>query len=117
MTRDDILKRYPNASESFLRANSASGARDGACAIHEKQQAYVFHESSNRKVDGHRSGRYRVTITLGVSDKRIRDADGAVTTLLDVLTSAIGRCIGMDRRALRKLASRQEGRGRRNNRH
>lgn len=27
MTRDEILKRYPRASESFLRANATDGAR------------------------------------------------------------------------------------------
>lgn len=31
MTREQLIAKYPRASESFLRANSAGGARDGAC--------------------------------------------------------------------------------------
>ncbi len=55
-------------------------------------------------------GRFRVSVTILVSDKRDRDSDGCLSTLLDCLISAVGRLVGMDRTNLRKLAKSEERR-------
>ena len=43
------------------------------------------------KADGAIHPAYRVTITLRVSDHRRRDADGALSSLMDSLVRAVGR--------------------------
>ncbi len=64
------------------------------------------------KVDGESISFYRVSIILRVSDRRARDADGAVTTLLDTILNAIGRLVNMDRTRLRAWAKSEERRRR-----
>jgi len=64
------------------------------------------------KVDGEGGNLHGVTITLLISDKRDRDADGAITTILDTYLFALGRLLEMDRSSLRKLAKSEERRRR-----
>lgn len=110
------MPRWTNEqfTEYISRRAPNSGARSHS--LDEEQQANVVHEQADKRMDEEGISKYRVTITLLVSDKRSRDADNGISTLLDCYTLALGRLIGMDRRALRKLASSEERRGRRDNR-
>lgn len=66
------------------------------------------HRPEKAKVDGAMHGKFRVSITLLLSDKRDRDPDGAASTLMDCVMASIGRLGGVDRRTQRKLAKRAE---------
>ena len=77
---------------------------DGKGATHNPPQ--------ETKMDGTSLSRYRITITLLVSDNRDRDGDGGISTLLDTYLFALGRFLGLDRGALRGLAKSEERRGR-----
>lgn len=74
----------------------------------DADQGAADHGPQKTKVDGALHGKFRVSITLLLSDKRDRDPDGAGTTLLDCLVAAVGRLGGVDRTTQRKLAKRAE---------
>lgn len=73
-------------------AGKADGARPGAGAGEKKQQdadaGKVDHKTGVSEVDGSVRPQFRVTVTLGYGDERRRDADGAVSTILDCLIAA-----------------------------
>jgi hypothetical protein len=80
--------------------------------VQEQQDADpgpAYHQSQKAKVDGRSGGKFAVTIEILVSDKRDRDIDGAVSTLLDCYLMAVGRFTQLDRTDLRKLAKSLEG--------
>lgn len=114
LTRDELQLKFPNASAAFLRANSASGERAEARPQLQEQKTHVREATGYGARDGQmdvgRSGRFRVSITLLLSDKRDRDPDGAAATLMDCILDSLGRLGGVDRRTLRKLAKREERR-------
>lgn len=97
------------------KRNQAGSKRSGPRTVVQEQKddhaRQVDHRSKEASVDGEGGSRYRVTITLLVSDRRSRDGDGAISTLLDTYLVAVGRLLGLDRRALRKLAASEERRG------
>jgi hypothetical protein len=62
--------------------------------------------------NGADNNRFRVSITLCYSSLRDSDPDGAATTLLDCLISAIGRFSQVDKRTLRKMAASAKRQGR-----
>lgn len=53
-------------------------------------------KAGKAKVDGAVHPSFRVTITARISDNRRRDLDGAASTILDSLVSAIGRLAPVD---------------------
>lgn len=93
--------------EEFL--NRTHNKKHWSCASNEKLQNADTRKIDNKagipEMDGQGCGRFRVSITLYISDKRERDPDGAATTLLDVIIAAHGRLLRMDRAAMRKLAT------------
>lgn len=78
----------------------AKDKRRRARPIHEEQQDVdgqkANHKARTSDVDGDSHPKFRVAITLYVSDARRRDADGALTTILDCLVHAVRRFGGMD---------------------
>ena len=111
---NDDMPRWNEADLADYQAR-----RDGnrPRPVIQKQQDVDARTTDNRpqktEVDGEGRSFYRVTVKLLVSDRRARDADGAISTLLDCLIAAVGRQLGMDRRAMRKLATSEERRRRR----
>lgn len=75
----------------------------------------VDNRPKETKMDGTVYPKFLVTVELLVSDNRLRDGDGAYTTLQDCLVSSIGRCLAVHPKALRKHAA-SIARGRRSNR-
>jgi len=54
------------------------------------------HKTRKARVDEAVHPKFRVTVTLRVSDKLRRDGDGALTTLLDCLVNTQGRLRSLD---------------------
>lgn len=67
--------------------------------------------------DGALHPRYRITVTLLVSDNRRRDADGALSSLLDSLVRAVGRLnpVGAGDRDKGAARKQRTGRGKPSN--
>lgn len=89
--RHELLKRFPNASESFLRANSAGGAP--LCALHSQPtQGDALVSVAPRKGKGRKGavlGVARRRITYCVFSVRPADWDGySVKELQDCLVHA-----------------------------
>lgn len=95
---------------------SLGGPGRGALPVVQERQDAVTRPADNRprqtEVDGEGRSFFRVSITLLVSDHRDRDGDGAISTILDTYLFALGRLLGLDRGALRKLAKSEERRRR-----
>ncbi len=94
MIRDDLIKRFPRATEAFLRRN-ASDADDPrvrpAVQLQELETPNAkrtHHRSKTKAKDAGDHPRFRVTIALRFSDRRRRDPDGCATTILDALITA-----------------------------
>ena len=88
----------------------ARAARVRPRPIQKEQQTDVVHEQADSKMDGGRGGVYRVSVELFISDKRERDGDNGLTTCLDTLCDAVGRFLGLDRKGVRLLATREKRR-------
>ena len=75
--------------------------RIGSCPRHEEQQdavpGKIDHKARKAEVDGGVHPQYVFAVDLRVSDKRKRDADGALTTLLDCVVIAARRLSEMDK--------------------
>lgn len=70
MTREEIINRYPNASESFIRANLSDGD-SGAVAKLESNPCNA--PLAKKEVQGRDKARFRVCI--GSRRKRLIDQD------------------------------------------
>ena len=113
MDEQTLRKLYPNASESFIRANCPSYRGNGTRPVVQEQQAdqpkpqdrktVPSHQRPEKGVDGKRHPQFRVSITWLVSDNRVRDAWGMSETVADCIVSAVRRFLGLDdpRRAKR----------------
>lgn len=78
------------------------------------QTAY---ETRARQMDGPGHPQYRVSITLRFSDYRRKDPDGCVATLMDCLTDAVGRLLGVGARIERPKRTVRTGRRRGDDNH
>lgn len=76
----------------------------------EDRKENTVHKSESKAVDGQVLRGYSVSVTLRVADRRDRDGDGMYSTIQDCLIAAVGRLLGLDRIALRKLAKSEERR-------
>jgi hypothetical protein len=90
--------------------DSGGGARPGLQERKDDDKGAADNPSRKAKMDGASGPYYRITITLRTSDERDRDGDGMVSTLLDTYLFALGRLLGLDRTALRKLAKSEQRR-------
>jgi len=97
-------KFTPYSSNPGVRARPQFQERE---ATHEGK---TDNPPRQTEMDGEGRPLYRITITLRTSDNRDRDADGAISTLLDTYLFALGRLLNVDRGALRKLAKSEERR-------
>lgn len=116
---------FPNASQSFLNANNHSSNGIGAYPLLQKQEtdirleadkggAVVRHSNPRNRTKGSKGHaadhpKYRVTIIWNVSDRRIRDNDGMLATIMDCLVRSARRLAGMDTRKLPKREVRRKG--------
>ena len=84
--------------EAFIR-NRSHHSRSGAGASHEKPkdvgQGSADNQARKTAMDAKSGGQHRVTVELLYSDRRRRDADGALTTLLDCLILARRRFLDL----------------------
>jgi hypothetical protein len=112
MNRDELKARYPNASESFLRANAdpveARSQRDSSLIQDAKECDRLarqengqdirptVHAAGTQKVDAKDRGKFRITVSFRYPNYRVHDNDGGYSTLLD--------CIIATRRRLDELA-------------
>lgn len=82
------------------RRSQAVRAGDRSLPVVQKLEDVSAREADNSpeeaEVDGSVHPRFAVTITLLTSDKRRRDADGAMSTLLDCLVKAVRRLNPLD---------------------
>jgi hypothetical protein len=95
---------------AYQSRRAASGPRSIIQESQADRQAEPLHRSGDQSVDGSMCGQFRVAITLFISDARDRDPDGAASTLLDCFLDAAGRLLLLDRRAVRKMAKREQRR-------
>lgn len=105
----------PNRTKEWYEEYKAKSDRAGKLPLFQKLEddsraVQADHRPTEEKVDGEGRSVYRVTITLLVSDRRSRDADGAISTILDTVLLAVGRRLNLDRGALRKLATSEKRR-------
>ena len=104
----------PEDLKAYEQKRNTKSARPGPHPQFQKQKddspRAVDHQPKETEVDGEGRSLYRITITLLVSDRRGRDGDGAVSTILDTYLFATGRLLGVGRNALRKLAKSEERR-------
>ncbi len=105
MTREDILRRFPNASAATIARNldsAGAGPRP-----EQKESAHGRSEQRRTRTENHKPARkqavvrtdhpkFRVSVTFLYSDNRIRDNSGAYETILDCLVSAARRLKAMD---------------------
>ena len=89
-----------NVESYERRQNRAGGEGTRPRAVLQEQQNVdsrkIDHRPKKAKVDGKVHPKFRVAITLFVSDKKRRDGDGAATTLLDALVESVRRFGSMD---------------------
>lgn len=106
MTREQILSRFPRATEDFIRINLGNpGANPGV----QNREARDNSEHSSRKsvrpngdkprrpkAHGRNHPRYRITVTLHLGKGRSADPDGQLSTILDCFVRAVKRLGGVD---------------------
>jgi hypothetical protein len=98
---DNKLKRlFPNASPSFIKSNSDTHQRLSNPIVQEFKDDHhkeprenasssnADNRSKEKESNGSDDPNYQITIDINVSDRRIRDLDGAATTCLDALITA-----------------------------
>ena len=83
------------------------------CPKLQEQQASdagsAHHKSKAPKVDAASGGEFCIAITLGASDRRRRDGDGAESTILDCLVTARRRLLALPESMLLELVRSPEG--------
>lgn len=62
----------------------------------KREPAAPRYKARSKKADGGNHPRYSLTVNFRVSDKRKRDLDGLLSTVLDCLVTARGRFAAMD---------------------
>jgi hypothetical protein len=109
-------KAGASSQKELAGYDSPSYQRAGGDMQFQEQQDAGSGPSDNRpqeaKTNGADNPEYRISVTLLVADHRQRDADGALSTVLDCLIHAIGRLTGLDSRNLRKAATCEKRRRR-----
>lgn len=97
MNLQQLKVKFPNASASFFKVNCPTDKGAGSCTGNEEQQdanaGPVDHESEAAALDAALCSKFRVSIVLYVSDYRRRDPDGALSTIMDCITSARRRLV------------------------
>ncbi len=109
MTKNELLRRFPNASEEFIKRNMSSDS--GTRTHHQLQEQeargdrtkegreQICNELDSSKcesLDGEFDSRFRITIVWLISDKRRRDSWGMSETIADCIVSASRRFLGLD---------------------
>ena len=96
VTWSEQTYRAKLARKHYAKSNRKTGGQSpGAYNQLQEQQAPGSRKARDKagipRVDAKMRGRFRVSITLFVSDNRERDADGALATLLDCMCHAAKR--------------------------
>jgi len=120
MSRDEIISKFPRATEDFIRLNAtdvdhrdqghreSSIIQNGQAGVRlagqkdQEDNGPTDNPARAPYLDAKSTAAYRVEITLRFSDRRRIDSDGCVSTIFDVLTT-VRRLLVRDPRALRKL--------------
>ena len=85
-------------SKGTGKRNIVQKLEDNLCA--ERPSPKAYNKARKGKANERNHGQFCVSVTLRISDKRNRDSDGALSTLLDSYCAAIGRLTAMDAKAL-----------------
>lgn len=90
----------------ILKDNQAEDSRPESCSEFQEQQKPIqkqedrkdlhSHRSKKEKVDAASHPKYRIAVMWLISDNRVRDNDGMLSTIMDSLISATRRLSGMD---------------------
>lgn len=62
---------------------------------HEQNPGKAHDAAAAPKMDGAGHPQYRISVTLRFSDYRRKDPDGCLSTIMDCITSAVGRLLGV----------------------
>ena len=89
MTRNEIIRRFPNASEAFI-ANNLEGAGTGTCSG-DKEQHVRNRVAKESGVETEMRSAFSLAVTFRMSDRRVRDLDAGLSTILDCLVEAVGQ--------------------------
>jgi len=79
--------------DSLFQDRQDSGGMVGQAQAESSSAAP--HIAAPRKVDGVGHPQFRITVTLRFSDYRRKDPDGCLATIMDCLTHAVGRLVGL----------------------
>jgi hypothetical protein len=107
MTRENILRIWPNASPSTIARNLDHAGDSGPSNPVQKEPALLQRGTTGpakprvagRKNKGEAGGdhpRFAVSIDFKISDRRTHDLDGMLASILDCLTTARRRLLDMD---------------------
>lgn len=99
--------------EAYQAKRAAAGKRmqlqehqDG----HNQTKAKADNQPKEAEAIGPDHKGFRVSVTFRIADKRDRDLDGMLSSVLDCLIDAVGRSLQVDKAGLRKLAKGEERR-------
>lgn len=107
VTYNELKRRYPHASEAFIKRNLDSLCEESRPrpvvqeqeAINTRQEHRTPKNTDrrkNKKVDGVMHKKFFVSVVMRCSDNRRRDNSGALETILDCMCDAVGRLKAMD---------------------
>ena len=98
MTREQLrsIQAKLPLSAATLARNQADDSGSGPRSVVQKQPGAVPDKPAKPGMDGVVPRPFRVTVVLRVSDRRRRDADGGLSTLLDCICRAARRFSGLD---------------------
>lgn len=108
---NELLRNNPTLAAANPELNKVGDKRASACTQFQEHQIDLPKQAKRKAVhrdkarektlDGSSHPKYRIAIVIRVCDARPRDIDGAASTLLDCLISAVGRLNKMGSRAER----------------
>ena|SRR6267378_8049006 len=91
MNEEDLkLKGYVRQSDGSWAKPAVGTFREkfGACTELQKRETPVPHQQKERRVDEGLHRQFRVAVHFKMSDRRRRDLDGGLATILDCLIAA-----------------------------
>ena len=90
MNQNDInllSRKFPLSAATIAR-NKADGDGNGPRSVIQKRQTAIRDEQKEPRMDEDSDRAFRIHVTLKMCDRRNRDCDGALATLLDCLIAA-----------------------------
>lgn len=89
--RERLRRLNPKLKQPDTPVDTRNWSRTQLQEYEAGKRARALHRAESEKVDADVRRQFRVTVTLRISDKRKRDADGALSTILDCLCKSTRR--------------------------